>query len=151
MADTLKVDGCPVSETLGYPSVESCGFLWLFDANRNRFRRVPRGVAPELVGAPDEWVRYHRVELQVDRSCFVVTLDVDGTRVLRSWLHFDPCAHCDPAVPGVAPGRAIESLGIEADPAFGGLFDGDGEGGEHSPRLRPYGGRRPAGSEEESS
>ena len=133
MADTVNVDGSPVGTTMGYPSLESCAFTWLFDTGQRRFRRVPRGVAPELVGARDEWVLYERVEVQPERSCFVVTLDGGGTRILRSWLHVEGCEHCRSVRPeGADPAGAVESLRAETTRPV--------------PRPRPFGGHgRPDG------
>lgn len=97
MADPVSVDGRLVEERMGYPSLESCSFTWLVDTRRRRFRRMPRGVAPELSGGPDEWTPYHRLEIDQDRRCFLVVLNRRGTLTLRSWLHDDDCERCRPA------------------------------------------------------
>jgi hypothetical protein len=75
--------------------VESCNSTWLFDTQRLRFRRVPKGISLE---APHggEWRPYARLELEPDADAFVVALNEDGTRLLRSWRHNGPCPQCEP-------------------------------------------------------
>ena len=40
------------------------------------------------------WTKYHSLEIDEARSCFVVELEEGGTRMLRAWLHTDPCGRC---------------------------------------------------------
>jgi hypothetical protein len=74
--------------------LESCHSVWLFDPGRMRFRRVPRGTRLDMPSPESEWTRYHRLEVEPSSGAFAVTLNEDGTRVLRSWLHSEPCRHC---------------------------------------------------------
>lgn len=70
--------------------LHSCHSTWYFDPSRRRFQRVPHGidVAPE-----GEWTHYHRLEVDTSGS-FMVTLNDEDTRMLRSWVHAEPCPHC---------------------------------------------------------
>jgi hypothetical protein len=74
--------------------IESCNSTWLFDADRVRFRRVPKGTSLDVPASPQEWERYYSLELDSESDAFVVTLNAAGTRLLRSYRHRDPCAHC---------------------------------------------------------
>lgn len=124
----------------GLKLLESCSFHWIFDGATRRFRRTPRdaSVWPESSGA---WTEYHRLEIDDARSCFVVGLDETGTRVLRAWLHTDPCHRC---------GREVRStdelqVGILAWKTrlrANDRFAPSRVGGRHP--LRPYGGRSPS-------
>lgn len=71
--------------------LHSCHSSWYFDSQRHRFQRVPRGVE---VSPQAEWADYHRLELS-PTGCFVVSLNDDDTRLLRSWIHAEPCPHCE--------------------------------------------------------
>jgi hypothetical protein len=74
--------------------LESCHSLWIFEADRGRFRRVPRGTRLDMPSPENEWTPYYRLELDASSGAFSVGLNPDDTRVLRSWLHVDPCRHC---------------------------------------------------------
>jgi hypothetical protein len=74
--------------------LESCHSLWVFEADRKRFRRVPRGTRLDMPSPESEWTSYHRLEVEPSSGAFAVALNEDGTRVLRSWLHAEPCRHC---------------------------------------------------------
>ena len=71
--------------------LESCQGVWMFDTGRERFCRVPRGgqIPPAI-----EWSRYYEFEVDLSRGCFSVRLSADGTSILRSWFHVDPCRFC---------------------------------------------------------
>lgn len=71
--------------------LESCHSIWFLDPARMRFRRVPRGSTLDI--SSGEWTPYHRLEVDTS-GWFVVTLNGDSTRMLRSWLHVEPCPHC---------------------------------------------------------
>ena len=47
-----------------------------------------------MPSAENEWTAYYRLELDPSSGAFSVGLNEDDTRVLRSWLHADPCRHC---------------------------------------------------------
>jgi hypothetical protein len=74
--------------------LESCHSLWIFEPERGRFRRVPRGTRLDMPSPENEWTPYYRLELDTTSGAFSVGLNPDDTRVLRSWLHADPCRHC---------------------------------------------------------
>ena len=74
--------------------LESCHSLWIFEPERGRFRRVPRGTRLDMPSPENEWTPYYRLELDASSGAFSVGLNPDDTRVLRSWLHADPCRHC---------------------------------------------------------
>jgi hypothetical protein len=85
--------------------LESCNSTWLFDAERMRFRRVLKGVDVGRHSAMTEWRPYTRLELDPDSESFVVTLNSEGTRLLRSWRHTAECTQCG--------SRATTELSIE--------------------------------------
>ena len=74
--------------------LESCHSLWIFEPERGRFRRVPRGTRLDMPSPENEWTPYYRLELDASSGAFSVGLNPDDTRVLRSWLHVEPCRHC---------------------------------------------------------
>ena len=74
--------------------LESCHSLWIFEPGRARFRRVPRGTRLDMPSPQNEWTAYYRLEIDPSSGAFSVGLNADDTRVLRSWLHTDPCRHC---------------------------------------------------------
>jgi hypothetical protein len=73
--------------------LRSCHSLWIFDVEHRRFRRLPGAVSADIAG-PAQWEPF--VALHVDHAtgAFRVTLNEERTRVIRSWLHDDPCCHC---------------------------------------------------------
>jgi hypothetical protein len=74
--------------------LESCHSLWIFEPARGRFRRVPKGTRLDMPCAESEWTPYYRLEVDASSGAFSVGLNPDDTRVLRSWLHAEPCRHC---------------------------------------------------------
>lgn len=74
--------------------LESCANTWLFDTERQRFRRVPRGDALQAPVPPSAWTEYFKLEIDPETDAFVVSLNPGGTRLLRSYTHTDPCPHC---------------------------------------------------------
>lgn len=74
--------------------IESCNSTWLFDTERMRFRRLLRGadVGPHV--ATTEWRAYSRLDVDPHSESFVVVLNAEGSRLLRSWRHTDGCAQC---------------------------------------------------------
>jgi len=71
--------------------LESCHSHWIFESARGRFRRVPRGTRLDMPPQENEWTPYYRLELDASSGAFSVGLNADDTRVLRSWLHAEPC------------------------------------------------------------
>jgi hypothetical protein len=86
--EDLQVNGVDVRV------LESCHSLWIFEPGRGRFRRVPRGTRLDMPSPENEWTAYFRLEIDASSGAFSVGLNADDTRVLRSWLHVDPCRHC---------------------------------------------------------
>jgi hypothetical protein len=79
----------------GLRVLQSCTSTWMFDTVALRFCRVPRDAAM-AVNSPTAWSVYERLEINEPRSSFVVVLDEGRTRVVRAWLHTDPCDRCRP-------------------------------------------------------
>ncbi len=75
--------------------IESCNNTWLFDLERRRFRRVPRGVPLDLPATSSEWQPFAHLEVDPDSDAFEVALDERGSRLLRSWRHQGSCQQCD--------------------------------------------------------
>ncbi len=86
--------------------VESCNSTWLFDPTRLRFRRILKGLDLDVQHASTEWRPYYGLELDESSESFVVLLNPEGTRLLRSWRHVESCPQCD--------GQATEELSLEA-------------------------------------
>ena len=121
----------------GLQLLESCASRWIFDGATHRFLRTPRD-AMVWLEAPAVWTEYHQLEIDESRACFAVGLDEAGTRVLRAWLHTDPCPRCgrDGRTTDELQRRVLawkQRLGAR-DPRL----ELNREGGRHP--LRPYGG-----------
>ena len=86
--------------------LESCNSTWLFDHERLRFRRVLKGFDVGRHPTATEWRPYARLEVDPRSESFVVVLNPEGTRLLRSWRHSDPCAQCG--------ARATTELSLDA-------------------------------------
>lgn len=87
--------------------IESCHTTWVFDVNRQRFRRVPRGSAMETPVPAAEWTDYFALEIDPDSDAFVVSLNEAGTRLLRSYQHHDPCPQCGAQATGEVSLEAV--------------------------------------------
>lgn len=74
--------------------LESCAFIWLFDVDRRRFRRVPVGAALHVPAPPTAWTDYFDLQVDEDPPTFRVSLNADRTSVLRSSYHAGPCLLC---------------------------------------------------------
>lgn len=74
--------------------IESCHSSWIFDTERGRFRRVLKeiDVGSHCVETP--WRSYYGLDLDPHSESFVVILNPEGTRLLRSWRHTSECAQC---------------------------------------------------------
>lgn len=124
------------AEIGGLQLLESCSFHWIFDAGARQFRRTPRDARVSF-DPREAWTAYHRLKIDDTRSCFVVALDEAGTRILRAWLHTDPCDRCerDRMATVDLQDRILwwkEQLRVR-DPRFAGRPGGN--------PLRPFGGR----------
>lgn len=83
---------------MGYTTVDSCHSRWIFDTERLRYRRVPKGPGLEQLMAVTEWRPYHELLIDEDSDSFVVVLNAAGTRMLRSWRHTRAvCPQCGTA------------------------------------------------------
>lgn len=74
--------------------IDSCHSVWLFDTERMRFRRVPKGTDVTSPALESDWVPYHGLEISPESGAFAVALNASRTRLLRSWRHTEPCEHC---------------------------------------------------------
>ncbi len=72
--------------------IESCHSTWIIDLDNQRFRRVVKGVA--TLATATDWQPCYGVEVDLQSESFVVILNEDGTRLLRSWRHVEQCAQC---------------------------------------------------------
>ena len=86
--------------------LRSCHSLWIFDVEHRRFRRLPGEVAADIPAA-GTWEPF--VALQVDPAsgAFRIILNEDRTRVLRSWLHDEPCRHCQSRLDAAQTGEIV--------------------------------------------
>lgn len=75
--------------------LESCHSTWVFDTLRKHFRRVLKCVDGGAHRVPTAWRPYHDLVLDETSETFVVVLNPEGTRLLRSWRHLSHCAQCD--------------------------------------------------------
>jgi hypothetical protein len=73
--------------------LESCHSTWVFDVDRRQFRRVPRGVDITMP-SEQEWHPYYRLDIDDSTGAFAIALNPESTRMLRSWIHEEPCLHC---------------------------------------------------------
>lgn len=64
--------------------LESSNSIWLFEVERMRFRRVPRGTDPSTLSVAAEWQPYFGLEVEPETGAFTVALNEDGTRRLRA-------------------------------------------------------------------
>lgn len=74
--------------------LESCHSTWLFDTTRMRFRRILKGLNLDARNASTAWRQYFGLELDPYSESFVVMLNAEGTRLLRSWRHVQHCPQC---------------------------------------------------------
>lgn len=75
--------------------IESCHSTWVFDATRSRFQRIPKGLDLSSAALTAAWQPYYGLELEEGSDSFVVQLDPQGTRLLRSWRHLEGgCEWC---------------------------------------------------------
>jgi hypothetical protein len=85
--------------------LESCHSTWLFDTERMRFRRILKGLDGDKHHTATQWRPYYGLDIDPLSETFVVRLDPEGTRLLRSWRHVDRCAQCG--------GQATTELSLE--------------------------------------
>ena len=78
----------------GLSILESCHSTWIFDTEKLRFRRVLKGLALDAHNATTAWRPYYGLEIDPISESFVVLLNPEGTRLLRSWRHVEHCPQC---------------------------------------------------------
>jgi hypothetical protein len=64
--------------------IDSTHSTWLFDQERMRFCRIPRGVDPSSLPLDRDWQAYYALEIDVS-GAFTVALNAERTRLLRAW------------------------------------------------------------------
>ena len=74
--------------------IESCHSTWIIDMENSRFRRVVKGSDQRTGPASTEWQACYGVEIDPLSESFVVLLNPEGTRLLRSWRHVEHCSQC---------------------------------------------------------
>ncbi len=62
--------------------IDSAHSTWMFDTERMRFCRLPRGVDPSSITLDSEWQPYFGLEIDA-AGAFTVALNADHTRLLR--------------------------------------------------------------------
>ena len=65
--------------------IESTHSTWVFDTERMRFRRVPRGAAPDAPSLDRDWQPYYALEIDDGSGAFTVALNAERTKLLRAW------------------------------------------------------------------
>jgi len=65
--------------------IDSAHSVWLFDTERRRFRRLPLGADPEAFALDSDWEPYFAFELDDKTGAFTVSLNEDGTKLLRAF------------------------------------------------------------------
>ena len=85
--------------------LESCNSIWLFDTDHMLFLRVLKQDASGRHLAATSWRPYFGLEMVPYSESFVVLLNAEGTRLLRSWRHTRDCAQCG--------GHATSELSVE--------------------------------------
>lgn len=65
--------------------IESTHSVWMFDTERMRFRRVPRGADISSPSLESDWEPYYGLEVDHETGAFTVALNEDRTRLLRAW------------------------------------------------------------------
>ncbi len=74
--------------------IESCHSTWIIDMEHYRFRRLVKGSDSRTTPASTEWQPCYGVEIDPLSESFVVLLNPEGTRLLRSWRHVEHCTQC---------------------------------------------------------
>jgi hypothetical protein len=80
---------------MNFYRLESCHSTWIFDQEHMRFRRVLKGLSLDTESATTAWRSYFGLEVDPVSESFLVMLNPQGTRLLRSWQHSACCSQCD--------------------------------------------------------
>jgi hypothetical protein len=70
--------------------IDTSHSVWLFDTDRMRFRRAPKGTDLDAPSIDRDWETYFGLEIDEESGAFTVVLNEDGTRLLRSWREASP-------------------------------------------------------------
>jgi hypothetical protein len=73
--------------------IESCHSTWVVDLEHARFKRILKAADASTL-ATTAWRDCYGVEIDPNSESFVVMLNPEGTRLLRSWRHVEHCAQC---------------------------------------------------------
>ena len=65
--------------------IESAHSVWLFDPDRRRFRRLPPEADADALALDSDWQPYFALEIDEASGAFTVSLDEDGSRLLRAF------------------------------------------------------------------
>ena len=65
--------------------IDSTHSTWIFDTERMRFRRLPKGADPSSPSLESDWEPYFALDLYAETGAFTVALNEDRTRLLRAW------------------------------------------------------------------
>jgi hypothetical protein len=65
--------------------IDSTHSTWIFDTERMRFRRLPKGVDPATPSLESDWQPYFALDIDPKSGAFTVALNEDRTRLLRAW------------------------------------------------------------------
>ena len=74
--------------------IESCHSTWIIDLDNSRFRRLVKDSEHRTTPTSTEWQPCYGVEIDPLSESFVVLLNSEGTRLLRSWRHVEHCSQC---------------------------------------------------------
>jgi hypothetical protein len=85
--------------------IESCHSTWVVDLEQSRFKRILKGLESGGAQASTAWRPCFGLEIDPTSESFVVLLNSEGTRLLRSWRHVEHCAQCG--------GEATSELSLE--------------------------------------
>ena len=83
-----------ILSAVGEIFIESCHSTWIIDLERSRFRRVVRDGSLRSSPPSTDWQPCYGVEIDPLSESFVVLLNPEGTRLLRSWRHVEHCSQC---------------------------------------------------------
>jgi hypothetical protein len=92
--------------------IDSTHSTWIFDTERMRFRRLPKGADPSSPSLDSDWEQYFALEVDDETGAFTVALNEDRTRLLRAWrADATPPA---PAAPDETSELSTNELRLEA-------------------------------------
>ena len=74
--------------------LESCHSTWVFEVDRMRFCRVLKGIEVSDRAVSTDWRSYSHLEVDAEGETFTVYLNVERTRMVRSWRHIGDCTQC---------------------------------------------------------